>query len=95
MLPKKGLYYSDVAKRINRIKNISGNEQAKLNLISSLRNQCRIAEGDRAVAELDNETNFHSVSFSGRGNKQTGWGKGKVLGGGKWQYINGKWEQVN
>jgi hypothetical protein len=88
--------YADVVSRIKRIQRNGGHPQAKENLIKSLKNQCRLAEGERALKEIEREcAPENSVhSFSGVGNKQIGWGEGKKLGSGRWKFDNGKWEKV-
>lgn len=73
--PKLGMSYSDCAKRIRRISYSPGNMQAKLNLVNSLRNQCRLAEGDSALKELDAEAfskHKRSSDLTGAGTKQLG-----------------------
>jgi hypothetical protein len=88
--------YSDVARRIKRIKSATtGNAQAKNNLIASLKNQCRLAEGESALKELERECASSNSIFSGAGNKQTGFGSGKRLGDGRWKYDKGTWIQVS
>jgi len=71
---KLGMCYSDVAKRIKRIKSSPMHPQSKLNLIHSLSNQCRLAEGESSIKELAHECAFKKTdsTFSGAGNKQTG-----------------------
>ena len=72
---KLGMRYSDCAKRIRRISHNPGNVRAKLNLIHSIRNQCRLAEGDSALKELDVEafsTHKRSSDLTGTGTKQLG-----------------------
>ena len=52
-----------------------GNPKAKENLVNSIRNQCRLAEGEKAMSELDKElcsNKTSSPSLTGAGNKQTG-----------------------
>ena len=95
---KLGMAYADVARRIKRIASAKGgNVQAKANLIKSLANQCRLAEGESALKELEREcisSNQKDSIFSGAGNKQTGIGPGKRLGDGRWKYDKGAWIQV-
>ena len=95
--PKLGMNYSDCAKRIKRIQNNSGHPLAKRNIIDSLKNQCRLAEGNSAIKELERECAFpkRSSSFTGAGNKQVGWGEGKRLGDGRWRYDSDTWVQVS
>jgi len=98
MKPRLGLGYSESATRIKRIIRNPGHPEAKANLIGSIRNQCRLAEGNSAVAELDKEVlsgKTDSLSLTGKGNKQVGIGKGKQLGSGKWRYENGGWVQLS
>lgn len=95
--PKQGMYYSDVAKRIKRIKkNPSMPVNQKLNLIKSLANQCKIHEGEGSLQELSDEVSSEERSnrvFSCSGTKQTGFGKGVKLGEGKWKYEKGNWSK--
>ena len=96
--PKLGMTYSDVSKRCKRILKSDGIHYSKLRLVQSLRNQCRLHEGERATRELDNELSNYEKSvpaFSGAGNKQTGIGPGHKLGDGKWTYKDNKWEKVS
>ena len=86
---RPGMDYSDVAKRIKRITKIP-DYPAKSNLINSLINQATIREGERAKLSLQKE----SLSFSGRGSKQCGYGPGYKLGTGRWRRENGKWVQL-
>ena len=69
-----GMSYSDVSTRCKRILRNPGNVQAKVNLINSLQNQCRLAEGEKAINELNSElfVNPSSRSFTGAGHKQLG-----------------------
>ena len=60
----------------------------------SLLNQTRLCEGEEAKTELEREISHKSSFFSGAGNKQTGWGKGKKLGDGKWRWTNGSWVRM-
>ena len=98
MRPKVGLGYSEVAQRCKRILSNPGNPKAKENLINSLRNQCRIAEGEKSISELDKElcsTKPSSRCLTGAGNKQTGIGVGRKLGDGMWRYTGaGTWERI-
>ena len=100
-MPKLGMHYDDVARRIKRISQTPGDINKKTNLINSLKNQCRLAEGEKSISELDRQLSSRiipsSQSFSGNGTKQIGWGNGKRLGDGKWMYNtkNGKWEVCN
>lgn len=93
---KLGMSYSDVARRIKRIQANPGHPEAKTNIINSLKNQCRLAEGNSALKELQRECTLSKRSFflTGAGNKQVGWGEGKRLGDGKWRYDNGTWVQI-
>ena len=91
---KLGMYYKDVAPRCKRILKNPGHPEAKANLVNSLKNQCRLAEGEGAKAELDRElshTHKSLSTFSGAGNKQTGFGPGQRLGDGRYRYIDGQW----
>lgn len=77
MRPRIGMSYNDVLCRCKRLAGSkSGHPQAKSNLINSLRNQCRLAEGEKALSELDKElcsTNKPSSRcLTGAGNKQLG-----------------------
>lgn len=87
---RPGLDYGDAAKRIKRINAAPGHPQAKTNLINSIINQATVREGERAKTLLTQE----SLSFSGCGTKQVGYGPGKKLGTGRWRYENGKWKQL-
>jgi len=93
MMPKLGMEYADVAKRIKRIQFNPGHPKAKQNLINSLKRQCRLAEGESAYKELERECAIskEDSSLPGAGHKQIGWGEGKRLGPGRWKYINGTW----
>lgn len=97
MMPAVGMPVGDVAKRINRIKSAPGHPQAKANIISSLRNQCRLAGGEASLTELDAKTSVDkkASSFSGAGNKQCGIGEGHKLGDGHWRLENGTWIKVD
>ena len=88
---KVGLSYSDVARRIKRIQSNPGHPQAKANLINSLKNQCRIAEGESVLTELNRECSSEGSFFTGSGTKQCGIGEGKRLGDGCWRFQDGKW----
>lgn len=73
--PKLGMNYSDVSRRIKRIIHTPGHLPSQLNLVKSLRNQCRLAEGDSALKELDAEAfskHKGSPDLSGAGTKQIG-----------------------
>jgi hypothetical protein len=97
-MPRVGMRYDDVLKRCKRIISNPGNIDVKTNLINSLKNQCRLAEGEKASIQLDKElcsTNQSSHSLTGAGAKQIGWGPGKKLGDGKWLLADGKWVKVN
>jgi hypothetical protein len=87
---RPGMDFSEAKKRVNRIKNNPGHPQAKQNLINSIINQAAVREGERAKTLLTQE----SLSFSGRGTKQVGYGPGKKLGAGRWRFENGKWKQL-
>jgi len=95
-MPKVGMPYSDVARRIKRIQVNPGHPEAKRNLINSLKNQCRLAEGDSALTELERECALSKKEsfLSGAGNKQSGWGEGRRLGDGRWRYDKGSWIQT-
>jgi hypothetical protein len=70
-----GMGYSDVLRRTKRILGNPGHPEAKMNLVNSLRNQCRLAEGEKALCELDKELSENlqnSAALTGAGNKQTG-----------------------
>ncbi len=90
-LPRVGMHFEDVRKRVIRINNTPGEPLAKDRLIGSLINQASLAEGQGAKEELLKELVNKGQSFSGRGNKQIGWGQGKRLGTGRWKYENGEW----
>ena len=79
--------YGEASKRVKRIASAPGHPQAKANLINSIANQTAIREGERVRGVLLQE----SVSFSGRGTKQTGYGPGKRMGAGRWLYKDGEW----
>jgi len=65
-LPKLGMYYSDVSKRVNRIKKMPGIAENKTRLINSLINQAVRNEGEGARKELVNEMfENHSMGRSG------------------------------
>ena len=90
-MPKIGMHYNDVRKKL---KGPLGKDPS---IASSLLNQCRLAEGDRAVNELIKEVSSGSTSsttFRCSGNKQTGIGPGKKFGDGKWRYDGKKWKRV-
>ena len=93
MNPKVGMGYADVSRRIKRIQSNPGHPQAKTNLINSLKNQCRIAEGEPAMKELERECALTKTGsfLTGSGNKQMGIGPGQRLGTGRYRYIDGKW----
>ena len=98
--PKLGMRYGDVRTRVKRIMTAPGHPQAKANLVSSLVNQCRLAEGEKAIIELGRDLSSATVkershALSGAGSKQTGWGKGKRLGDGKWRYADGQWQRID
>lgn len=96
MMPKTGMAYEDVARRVKRIEGSTrGHPAAKRNLVNSLKNQCRLAEGNSAITELERECAITkgSLAFSGAGHRQIGWGPGHKLGDGKWRYIDGNWIQ--
>jgi hypothetical protein len=95
MMPRIGMYYDDVARRVKRIQKNPGHPEAKRNIIASLKNQCRLAEGEAAQTELERECALTQASFlTGGGNKQCGWGKGKKLGDGKWIWSKGTWKHT-
>ena len=87
---RPGMDYGEASKRVKRIMSAPGHPQAKSNLINSIINQATVREGERAKILLTQE----SLSFSGRGTKQTGYGPGKKLGAGRWRFENGKWKQL-
>lgn len=94
MTPKIGMAYDDVARRVKRIrKSAQGDPEAKGNLIRSLKNQCRLSEGESAIIELERECAMtkEGSAFSGAGHKQIGWGSGHRLGDGHWRWENGSW----
>ena len=98
MKPRLGVTYEEAKTRCKRIWKNGGHPEARMALINSIRNQCRLAEGEKALTELDKEISADktsSLSLSGAGNKQTGIGKGKRLGSGRWRYQDGKWVQVS
>lgn len=73
-MPKLGMEYSDCAKRIKRIQVNPGHPRGKVNIINSLKNQCRLAEGESSLKELERECALSKSgsSFTGAGNKQIG-----------------------
>jgi len=88
--PKVGMTYEQSKSKLKKL----GSDP---NLRSSILNQCRLAEGEKAQKELETEFSHkakRSRSFSGAGNKQTGWGNGKRLGVGRWRYENGNWRKI-
>jgi len=91
--PKIGMHYKDVRKKLM---GPLGKDPA---IRSSLLNQARLCEGEKAVVELEKETSplyKSSLYFSGSGNRQTGMGDGEKLGPGKWKYMGpGKWVKVS
>lgn len=93
--PKIGMNYSDVAKRIKRIKSSPMHLQSKLNLIHSLSNQCRLAEGESSLKELARDCAFNKTgsTFSGAGNKQTGFGPGRFWS--KAEYIANGYKEIS
>lgn len=98
MMPKVGMSYSEVATRIKRIQSNPGHPQAKANIINSLKNQCRLAEGESALNALESECSLNHKrihSFTGAGHKQVGWGSGKKLGDGHWQYTSNGWIRIS
>jgi hypothetical protein len=98
MMPKIGMRYEDVSKRCKRILRSPGDVNYKRNLLGSLANQCRLAEGEKAIIELERDlslTKKSSQSFSGAGPKQTGIGPGRKLGDGRWRYEAGKWNRID
>lgn len=72
--PKLGMRYNDVARRIKKLqKNPYGTKLDKIRLIDSLANQCRLAEGESALCELERECALkQGSSLTGAGNKQLG-----------------------
>lgn len=88
--PRLGMRFNDCARRIKRISANPGHPVAKANIINSLRNQCRLAEGESALKELDT-IHKKGSTFMGAGSKQIGFGPGRKLGEGRWQYKDGKW----
>jgi len=89
--PKQGMTYEQSKSKLKKL----GSDP---NLRSSILNQCRLAEGEKAQKELEKEFSYkanRSRSFSGAGNKQVGIGDGVRLGPGKWRYMQGKWEKVS
>jgi len=94
--PGLGMYYDDCARRIKRLQKSNMDAKAKRNMVLSLKNQCRLNHGESGLQELENECAFEYVGspFSGRGNRQIGFGEGKRLGEGNWIYKDGKWEKV-
>lgn len=95
MLPKLGMSYAECEKRIKRIQVNPGHPEAKANLINSLRNQCRLAEGESALTDLDKNCHKEGSAFSGAGPKQIGIGSGVKLGVGRWRYVQGSWVQIS
>ena len=87
---RPGMDYGEASKRVRRIASAPGHPQAKSNLINSIINQAAVREGERAKSLLTQE----SLSFSGRGIKQNGFGNGRKLGAGRWRFENGKWKQL-
>lgn len=97
MTPKIGMSYKEAATRCTRIMRNPGHPEAKANLINSIKNQCRLAEGEKSLNDLNAELSAKHTSsptFSGAGTKQTGYGPGHKLGDGRWRYANGKWEKI-
>ena len=96
---RAGMDFSEAKKRVMRISQGPGHPEAKKNLINSVINQAGIREGVGAKAELIKAVNARAYSheesstFSGAGCKQTGFGPGKKLGDGRWQYIDGRWRK--
>jgi len=89
--PKVGMTYEQSKSKLKKL----GSDP---NLRSSILNQCRLAEGEKAQKELEKEFSYNanrSRSFSGAGNKQTGYGLGVKMGAGKWRYMQGKWEKID
>jgi hypothetical protein len=82
--------YGEAKKRVRRIASAPGHPQAKKNLINSIINQATVREGERAKSLLTQE----SLSFTGSGCRQCGYGAGRRLGDGRWRYENGKWKQL-
>ena len=87
---RPGMDYGEASKRVKRIMSAPGHPQAKSNLINSIINQATVREGERAKSMLTKE----SLTFSGRGTKQCGYGPGYKLGAGRWRYQEGKWIQI-
>jgi hypothetical protein len=87
-LPKVGMYYEDVRRRV---KGVQGKDPV---IRKSLLNQVRLHEGEEAQKELERELshiNQKSSFLSGAGHKQSGIGEGKKLGDGRWIFKNGEW----
>lgn len=66
--PKIGMGFKDVKKRVKRISNLDAKDkQLQGNLISSLKNQLRLHEGERAIRSLEKEVvyNRHSTNRTG------------------------------
>jgi hypothetical protein len=92
-LPKVGMHYDDVVKKIKRFQKLPNPDKARV--IDSLANQCRLAEGQAAQTELERECALTQASFlTGAGNKQIGFGTGKKLGDGKWIWSDGTWKRT-
>ena len=85
--PRIGMHFEDVRQRVKRISKVQSPQA--LNLMNSLRNQARLAEGEGAVQEIDKE-----IMFSGNSNRQSGFGEGKRLGQGRWRYESGAWVKI-
>jgi hypothetical protein len=83
--------FGEARKRVSRIASAPGHPQAKFNLINSITNQVVRREGEKARDSLLQE----SISLSGRGTRQTGYGPGYKLGAGRWRYEDGKWSKVD
>ncbi len=92
-MKKIGLGYDECAKRIKRITKNPGHPEAKHNLVESIKNQCRLSEGEASKIELERECALAEKAsfFSGTGNKSCGYGSGYKLGEGHWKFIDGDW----
>jgi len=98
-IPKLGMAFEDVRKRVKRIAQTDNAIPEKRDkLINSLLNQTRLCDGEKAHTEIKAELsalNKRVHALSGAGNKQVGWGEGKRLGPGKWIFENGRWRNVD
>ena len=89
--PKQGMTYEQCKAKLKKL-------GSNPNLRSSILNQCRLAEGEKAQKELEKEFSYkvnRSRAFSGAGNKQVGIGDGVRMGTGKWRCMQGKWEKIS